>query len=171
MDIIAHCRAAVKEPGSAFFIKRRAVFCQEPPRRSGPRERAGFHGIPSLRWNKWQSSYKSNDTSFNIDCLPTWQSSPDWQTTYFASWAQVCHLGKVRFTALVRGYFGTWPDNLRGSGVATERACRCWRASASKKIPQQNARKTRIFLEICLRRLQTGPKCGKMIHGYLMTTT
>ena len=31
MDIIAHCRAAVKEPGSAFFIKRRAVFCQEPP--------------------------------------------------------------------------------------------------------------------------------------------
>ena len=102
MDIIAHCRAAVKEPGSAFFIKKRAVFCQEPPRRSGPRERAGFHGIPSLRWNKWQSSYKSNDTSFNIDCLPTWQSSPDWQTTYFASWAQVCHLGKVRFTALVR---------------------------------------------------------------------
>ena len=83
-------------------IKKRAVFCQEPPRRSGPRERAGFHGIPSLRWNKWQSSYKSNDTSFNIDCLPTWQSSPDWQTTYFASWAQVCHLGKVRFTALVR---------------------------------------------------------------------
>ena len=125
MDIIAHCRAAVKEPGSAFFIKKRAVFCQEPPRHSGPRERAGFHGIPSLRWNKWQSSYKSNDTSFNIDCLPTWQSSTDWQTTYFASWAQVCHLGKVRFTALVRWYFGTWPDNLRGSGVVTERACRC----------------------------------------------
>ncbi|OLA33529.1 MAG: hypothetical protein BHW28_00980 [Faecalibacterium prausnitzii] len=31
MDIIAHCRAAVKEPGSAFFIKKRAVFCQAPP--------------------------------------------------------------------------------------------------------------------------------------------
>ena len=56
-------------------------------------------------------------------------------------------------------------------GVVTERVCRCRQASASKKIPQQNARKTRIFLEICLRRLQTGPKCGKMIHGYLMTTT
>ena len=78
------------------------AFYRAPPRRSGPRERAGFHGIPSLRWNKWQSSYKSNDTSFNIDCLPTWQSSPDWQTTYFASRTQVCHLGKVRFTVLVR---------------------------------------------------------------------
>ena len=32
MDIIAHCRAAVKEPGSASFIKKRAVFCQAPPR-------------------------------------------------------------------------------------------------------------------------------------------
>ena len=31
MDIIAHCRAAVKEPGSAFFIKKCAVFCQESP--------------------------------------------------------------------------------------------------------------------------------------------
>ena len=61
-----------------------------------------LHDTAPLRWNKWQSSYKLNDTSFNIDCLPTWQSSPDWQTTYFASWAQVCHLGKVRFTALVR---------------------------------------------------------------------
>ena len=47
------------------------------------------------------------------------------------------------------------------SPKVTERACRC----------QQNARKKRIFLEICLCRLQTGPKCGKMIHGYLMTTT
>ena len=47
------------------------------------------------------------------------------------------------------------------SPKVTERACRC----------QQNARKTRIFPKICLRRLQTGPKCGKMIHGYLMTTT
>ena len=61
-----------------------------------------LHDTAPLRWNKWQSSYKLNDTSFNIGCLPTWQSSPDWQTTYFASWAQVCHLGKVRFTALVR---------------------------------------------------------------------
>ena len=33
------------------------AFYRAPPRRSGPRERAGFHGIPSLRWNKWQSSF------------------------------------------------------------------------------------------------------------------
>ena len=61
-----------------------------------------LHDTAPLRWNKWRSSYKLNDTSLNISCSPTWRSSPDWQTTYFASWAQVCHLGKVRFTALVR---------------------------------------------------------------------
>ena len=35
-----------------------------------------LHDTALLRWNKWQSSYKINDASFNIGCLPTWQSSP-----------------------------------------------------------------------------------------------
>ena len=65
-------------------------------------EPSDLHDSAPLRWNKWRSSYKLNDTSLNIGCLPRWQSSPDWQTTYFASWVQLCHLGKVRFTALVR---------------------------------------------------------------------
>ena len=61
-----------------------------------------LHDTAPLRWNKWRSSYKLNDTSLNISCSPTWRSSPDWRSTYFASWAQVRHLGEVRFTALVR---------------------------------------------------------------------
>ena len=150
MDIIAHCRAAVKEPGSAFFIKRRAVFCQAPPRTDG--HESGQDSTGFLHCGGTSGKVPINQTIHHLILI-------------------VCQRGKVRFTALVRLYFGTWPDNLRGSGVATERACRCRQASASKKIPQQNARKKRIFPKICLRRLQTGPKCGKMIHGYLMTTT
>ena len=60
-----------------------------------------LHDTAPLRWNKWRSSYKLNDTSLNISCSPTWRSSPDWRSTYFASWAQVRHLGEVRFTSLV----------------------------------------------------------------------
>ena len=61
-----------------------------------------LHDTAPLRWNKWRSSYKLNDTSLNISCSPTWRSSPDWRSTYFASWAQVRHLGEVCFMALVR---------------------------------------------------------------------
>ena len=61
-----------------------------------------LHDTAPLRWNKWRSSYKLNDTSLNIGCSPTWRSSPDWRSTYFASWAQVRHLGEVCFIALVR---------------------------------------------------------------------
>ena len=61
-----------------------------------------LHDTAPLRWNKWRSSYKLNDTSLNISCSPMWRSSPDWRSTYFASWAEVRHLGEVRFTALVR---------------------------------------------------------------------
>ena len=61
-----------------------------------------LHDTAPLRWNKWQSSYKLNDTSLNISCSPTWRSSPNWRSTYFASWAQVRHLGEVCFMALVR---------------------------------------------------------------------
>ena len=61
-----------------------------------------LHDTAPLRWNKWRSSYKLNDTSLNISCSPTWRSSPHWRSTYFASWAQVRHLGEVRFMALVR---------------------------------------------------------------------
>ena len=76
-----------------------------------------LHDTAPLRWNKWRSSYKLNDTSLNISCSPTWRSSPDWRSTYFASWAQVRHLGEVCFMALVRRYFGTSPDNPHGSEV------------------------------------------------------
>ena len=61
-----------------------------------------LHDTAPLRWNKWRSSCELNDTSLNISCSPTWRSSPDWRSTYFASWAQVRHLGEVCFTALVR---------------------------------------------------------------------
>ena len=61
-----------------------------------------LHDTAPLRWNKWRSSYKLNDTSLNISCSPTWRSSPDWRSTFFASWAQVRHLGEVCFMALVR---------------------------------------------------------------------
>ena len=61
-----------------------------------------LHDTAPLRWNKWRSSYKLNDTSLNISCSPTWRSSPNWRSTYFASWAQVRHLGEVCFMALVR---------------------------------------------------------------------
>jgi len=46
----------------------------------------------------------------------------------------------------------------------TERAIKGYTSSLKSK-------KKADIPEICLRRLQTGPKCGKMIHGYLMTTT
>ena len=61
-----------------------------------------LHDTAPLRWNKWRSFYKLNDTSLNIGCSPTWRSSPDWRSTYFASWAQVRHLGEVCFMTLVR---------------------------------------------------------------------
>ena len=58
----------------------------EPDRERKPLPRGEpfhLHDTAPLRWNKWRSS-------------------PDWRSTYFASWAQVRHLGEVRFTALVR---------------------------------------------------------------------
>ena len=51
----------------------------EPDREQKPlpkEEPSDLHDSALLRWNKWQSSYKINDTSLNIGCLPTWQSSP-----------------------------------------------------------------------------------------------
>ena len=109
-EALAYRKASASSPeaplqGELSAKQTERLYGGKPDRERKPLPRGApfhLHDTAPLRWNKWRSSYKLNDTSLNISCSPTWRSSPDWRSTYFASWAQVRHLGEVCFTALVR---------------------------------------------------------------------